>query len=256
MPMREPWCVAVTRDEPANGPLSTALRHAGLQVMPCPVVTELPPVDSAPLVRAVADLETFDWAIFSSGRAVRAVSRVRGDAWPALLRTAAVGPSTAAALRENGIAIEPVVSGESGADALWQVLKNEPWRDTRVLLPVVEGGRQTIIDGLKNAGALITIIEAYRMVPRPAKEIAADWAAAKPDAVVMASPSAVNTLIDAIGSDAIASLSAVVAIGPTTAAAADARGLKVIVSPAADFDAVARVVVERAAADRIAHADG
>src|SRR5260221_2062079 len=37
--------VAVTRDEPADGPLSTALREHGLEPVACPAVRELPAPD-------------------------------------------------------------------------------------------------------------------------------------------------------------------------------------------------------------------
>ena len=247
MRMRTPWRVAVTRDESADGPLTTALTNAGLIAVPCPVVSEQPPVDPAPLARAAAELESFDWAIFASRRAVAALRRARGRAWPADLLTAAVGSSTAAALREAGVAHEPVVADDSGADALWQLLKGRTWRGVRVLLPVVSGGRQTIIDGLHDAGAQVTIVEAYRMAPRSARDISADWSAARANAVVLASPSAADALIDAIGRDACASLAAIIAIGPTTAAAIRARGLHAVVSPSADFEIMA---------DLVAHTNG
>src|SRR5262245_30125295 len=234
--------VAVTRDEPGDGPLSTALRAVSLTPVMCRVVEAQPAADQGALVAAATGLESYQWAIFASQRAVQAVSAARGSAWPADLKTAAVGSRTAAALLETGVTLAPVVAGEAGADALWDVLKDRDWRGVRVLLPVVADGRRIVIDGLTHAGADVMAIEAYRMVPRSTSDILEDWTAAAPDAVIIGSPSAATILIDAVGRDACASLSAVVAIGPTTAAALKARGLEAMTSPTADFAATARFV--------------
>lgn len=252
------WRVVVTRDEPADGPLGTALRETGQDVVYCQVMQELTPRDAAALSNAANDLHSYTWAIFASRRAVEGVVRARQSPWPVGLRTAAVGMSTAAALTAAGADPAPIVAEESGADALWATLARYDWRGVRVLLPVVAGGRQAIIDGLNSAGATVTVVEAYRMEPRAANEIAADWQKAAPQAVVIASPSTASALVDAVGVDALASLRAIVAIGPTSAAAIRARGLSVVTSPAADFGATARFVAELATrgADRTTHADG
>ena len=254
------WRVAVTRDEPADGPLSAALRAEGLEAVHCQVMQELPPKDPSGLDSAARHLQSYNWAIFASRRAVDAVIRARHQhgPWPAGLQTAAVGASTAAALMAACANPPPIVADEAGADALWSELRIHDWKGVRVLLPVVAGGRQTIIDGLRDAAADLTVVEAYRMAPRASRDIADDWRVAHPQAAVIASPSTANALIDAIGHDALASLAAIVAIGRTTAAAIRARDLDVQVSPAADFAATARFVKEVSlrAAGRATHADG
>jgi uroporphyrinogen-III synthase len=252
------WRVAVTRDESADGPLGAALRSVELDAVYCQVMQELPPRDTGPLLMAAEDLESYDWAIFASRRAVAAIAGARTAPWPTGLRTAAVGASTSTALTTAGADPPPVVADESGADALWAALQRHDWRGVRVLLPVVAGGRQTIIAGLGQAGARATVVEAYRMEPRNARDIAADWRSAAPQAVVIASPSTADALVDAIGREPLASLAAIVAIGPTTAAAIRARGLDAIISPAPDFAATARFVKQLSArgAGRTTHVDG
>ena len=254
------WRVAVTRDEPADGLLSAALRAASLEVVSCQVMQEFPPTDPSGLDAAARALQSFNWAIFASRRAVDAVRRARREhgAWPTGLHTAAVGSSTASALIDAGANPPPIVADEAGADALWSELRTRDWHGVRVLLPVVVGGRQTIIDGLRGAGGDVTVVEAYRMVPRAARVIAEEWRAAAPDAAVLASPSTANALVDAIGRDGLASLAAIIAIGQTTAAAIRARGLHAEIPPAADFAATARFVKDLSlrAAGRATHADG
>jgi uroporphyrinogen-III synthase len=252
------WRVAVTRDEAADGPLCSALRLAGLIPVWCPVLREEPPVDLGPLRSAAAELHSFDWAMFASRRAVEAIAQSRGAPWPAGLRTAAVGARTAAALVQAGATPAPVIADAAGADALWSLLKDRDWRGTRVLLPVVAGGRRALIDSLVAAGADVTVIEAYRMMPRTPRDIAGDWSLASPDAVILASPSTAQALIGAIGAAACRNMKAVVAIGSTTAAAIETAGLQCVVSPAADFAVVARFVADlsRRPQAQATHADG
>ena len=242
------WRVAVTRDENSDGPLSRALRAEGLEPVHCPVVETAPPADIEFLHRAANTLEQYDWIVFANQRAVATIVANRQKPWPRGVPTAAVGRRTAAALIDAGADPAPVVAPESGADALWAALEPlEDWRGKRVLLPAVEGGRRSIVDGLIAAGANVTVVEAYRMRPCPPDEIARRWRELAPDVAVVASPSAAKALVDAIGRDALASLPAIITIGPTTAAAFDAQGIRSEVSPEADFTAVARLVAERCA---------
>src|SRR5262245_50414202 len=92
------WRVAVVRDEPAGGRLSRALEEAGFEPRPCPVAHPAPPLDPAPLAEAARHLDRYDWVVFASQRAVDALLDAGAGPWPPGIRTAAVGPRTAAAL--------------------------------------------------------------------------------------------------------------------------------------------------------------
>src|SRR5262245_22665854 len=109
-----PWRVAVTRDEPADGPLSRALAAAGLVPRPCPVLIAAPAADPQALARAAATLEQYAWVIVASTRSVRALTAARTAAWPPGVRTAAVGRQTARALTEAGATPSPLVADGDG----------------------------------------------------------------------------------------------------------------------------------------------
>jgi len=239
------WRVAVTRDEDERGALTSALVTEGLVPVRCVVMEESPPVNPAALAAVAADLQAFDWIICSSARAVAARAAPRPAAWPRGVRTAAVGARTAAALASVGADPEPVLGQSEGADALWAELATLEWAGRRVLVPTVPGGRRLLGESLRRAGAVVTEVEAYRMVPRPADRIRADWDAASPDAAVFGSPSAVNLLVAALGADALAALAAIVAIGPTTAAALAAAGVPAEMAAQADFREAARTLARR-----------
>ena len=136
----------------------------------------------------------------------------------------------------------PIVGDGDGAEALWTILSKLRWTGARVLLPADPGGRSWLSGSLRDAGAIVDEIEAYRMLPRSDDRIRADWAAANPDAVVIASPRVATQLVAALGVDVLRALTTIVAIGPTTSAALAAAGVPHDVSPRADFVEAARMI--------------
>lgn len=235
------WRVAVTRAEGSEGRLRTALLERGFDPVSCVVMKEGAPTDPNALVDAAVNLARYRWVVCASARAVRALRRARGAEWPKGLRTAAVGPRTAEALLEAGADPAPVVAGNEGADELWRVLRErDDWTGRRVLVPTVRGGLRILAVRLREAGAHVDEVEAYRMTPRSEDLVRADWAAARPDAVVIASPSAAAALAKAVGAAALAGARAVVAIGPTTSSALTALGIAHTISPRTDAGEVAR----------------
>ena len=231
--------MAITRQEAEAGPLSEALKSCGLAPVPCPVLVEAPPTDPGALLRAASQLDTFDWVVCASARAVEALANLRAT-WPAGVRAAAVGEATARALDAIGATPPVVVGPVAGADALWDRLRAlDTWTGRRVLVLTTPGGRTALIDGLRADGATVEAVEAYAMTPRPADAIRQDWARAGADAVVLASPRAATTLVAAIGCEPLARLRAVVAIGPTTAREVAAMGIACVVPEQAAFESVA-----------------
>jgi uroporphyrinogen-III synthase len=249
-PLVSRWRVAVTRDEAAGGALSRALVAASFTPVACPVLVEMPPADGAALADAAAALATYDWIVCASVRSVTALAAARRAPWPAGVRTAAVGPRTAAALVAAGATPLPLTGDTDGADSLWTRLRGaDQWPGRRVLLPTTPGGRRTLSDSLTAAGAFVHELEAYQMTPRPARLIAEAWHTAAPDAVVVASARVAVALVEAVGAGQLCGLAAVVAIGHTTAAALAAAAVPCAVAARADFaDVVAALAAERARA--------
>lgn len=239
----------MTRDEEADGPLSTVLRARGFETVLCPVLVEAAPKDPGPLLQAAGRLADYDWIVCASARSVRALSRARSAPWPRGVRTAAVGEATARTLVEAG-AMEPVLPEGDGADLLWEALRAEvSWRGLRVLVPTTPGGRRILIERLTEAGAEADAVEAYQMVPRAAEAVAREWAAAAPDALVIASPRVAQRLGEVLGIEVLNRLRLVVAIGATTARALEQLGVRCVVASGADFDAVADALVDGFAAE-------
>jgi uroporphyrinogen-III synthase len=200
--------VAVTR---AAGQADELVRR--LEAMGCePVVWPLIAVE--PLEGGPIDPGPYDWIVVTSPNGAAELAR-RLTAPPRQL--AAVGPGTAAALRELGF--EPnLVPGESTQEGL---LAELPQPAGRVLVAAAEGARRVIVDAL--AADFMPLYRTVELAPDEVPEV---------DIVLLASPSAARAF-----AHTAARAAPVVLIGPQTAAAARELGLDVAAEAAAhDLD--------------------
>ena len=168
------------------------------------------------------------WVVLTSVNAVeRFMAELRDARALGPVLVAAVGPSTADALRMSGV--EPdLVPAEHSARGLVDAFPAADGPDRRVLFPGAAGAPGTIVEGLAEKGWDVRRVEAYRTVPlsAPEPEVLAQVAAA--DALTLTATSSVEAFV-ALRTPEGAPLSApahVVCIGPTTAAAARAAGLR------------------------------
>ncbi len=214
--------IVVTRFEPHDGPLATALRAAGAE----PFVVPLIGID--PLARDVSatdhSVRDFDWIAFTSANGVRIFWARLSDPEQrefCLHRgIAAVGPATARAVANLGATsalVAPEFVAESLADALGDVSGKS------ILWPRAAGARSVLAATLRARGATVTDQILYDTValtvPEHARECILDA-----DAITFTSPSAVRAFVASFGT---ATRPSVVCIGPVTAEAARAAGLKV-----------------------------
>jgi uroporphyrinogen-III synthase len=122
-----------------------------------------------------------------------------------------------------------VANGE-GARSLAEAMDaDDPVRGRRILFPASSLARSTLEEALRDKGAQVDRVDAYRTrtVPPDAVRVRADLASGV-DVVTFASPSAVQALSEALGADLPAALGAarVAAIGRTTADALRERGVR------------------------------
>jgi uroporphyrinogen-III synthase len=236
--------VVVTRDEPADGALSRELKDLGLTVLLWPAVS-VSRADPAALRAALAAAGAFDWIIFASRHAVAAVLAELAQA-PAGVKVAAVGRATAQVLRQRGWPVD-LVPDEASAAALVQAFAARPELTRgplRMLYPASSRALPTLAAGLRQLGAEVAQVEAYRTESAPLDVAGCrDWIAREAvGAVTFTSPSAVDELARALGAADFARLlntAASVAIGRTTARALSARGQHPVVASSATLAGVA-----------------
>jgi len=228
--------IAVTRAASADDALSARLAALGAEVLEFPAIVVAPPSSLAALDAALRDLAAVDWIAFASANAVeRTISRAieLGLAPEALARPrlAAVGKATSARVAAS-LRPPDLVPADARGEALSAALAPQV-RGRRVLVPRAEEGRPELVEGLARAGAEVVAPAAYRTVPAAAgslEPLGDALRAGRLDAVVLASPSAVRSVVAAVGA-ALLARARIAVIGPTTADAARAAGLAVAVQP-------------------------
>lgn len=222
--------IAVTRPAAQAEELAQPLRELGAQVVITPLIRIVPTVDNHALRKALQELESFDWIIFTSANGVDVfvnAMRVGGRELSALRGSiACVGPATAAAARGHGLETDVMPEtfvGEAIADAL---SAREDLTGRRVLIARAGGARQELPARLADAGAIVSDVELYRSAadPEGARILREHISSHAVDVVTFTAGSAVRHFAQEVR-DAGSALIAV--IGPVTAAAARENGLEV-----------------------------
>jgi uroporphyrinogen III methyltransferase/synthase len=235
--------IVVTRPEAQSAELVARLRALGAEPIVCPAIAIAPPADYALLDAAIARLEQYDWLLVTSANGVRALLRrmaaLGRDIAPLQkLQIGAIGPATAEALAEHGLGVGFVPSAYV-AEAILDEIGDVAGK--RILLPRADIAREMLAIGLRERGAAVDEIAAYRTVPgEGAPELVARLQAGTIDAITFTSSSTVRYLLDGLAAGGVErpaackliARAAVVCIGPITATTAGAEGLRV--------DAVAR----------------
>jgi uroporphyrinogen-III synthase len=236
--------VVVTRAESADGPLSRELKNLGLQVLLWPAV-RVARADPAALAAALGSIGAFGWIVFASRHAVAAVLEHLPRA-PAGLAVAAIGKATAQVLRQRGWPVELTPDEANAAALVAAFAARAPGTLTgkRVLYPASSRALPTLAAGLRQLGAEVVQVEAYRTdsAALDVVDCRAWIARAGIGAVTFASPSAVDELAHALGDadfERLLSGAAAVAIGRTTARALSARGHEAVVASAATLQGLA-----------------
>ncbi len=234
--------VVVTRDEPRDGPLSTRLRELGLEVLSWPVVHVGPPADPTRLDAALSEAATLDWIVFASRHAVRAVT-ARLPSPPKGVRVAAVGARTAEALRERRWR-PAIVPEQASAAALVAALAPVMARGARVLFPASSRALPLLAAGLRELGAEVHQVEAYR-TDAAGLDVSAcrSWVdRGAVGAVTFTSPSCVEELDCALGRahfERLLSGCSAVTLGTTTARALAEHGFESVLAQPATLEGLA-----------------
>jgi uroporphyrinogen III methyltransferase/synthase len=236
--------VLVTRPRDQAAELVERLTMLGADAIEAPLVRIEPPVDREPLRAAAGSADSFDWIVFSSANAVHAFMIALSEAGQDVRalkgpRLCAVGSATADKLRQYGIKVDLIPAEFRAEGVVAALTATGSMKGARVLLPRADIGREIIADQLRQAGAVVTDVVAYRTVlndsPREHDpDVYRLLLDGRIDVVTFTSPSAVRSFIRIYGAEPAADLlkSTVVAvIGPVTAETARQAGIPVTIEP-------------------------
>ena len=189
----------VTRARAQASKLSSALKNFGAEVVECPTIKIVAPSDNFRLLdAAIKNLHGFDWIIFTSANGVEKFFerlKVHGLDARALNKVAAIGSATAEKLLTFGI-IADVVPKDFVSESLAEALKNFVG-GKKILLARAEDACDVLPDALKNFGAEVEVVPAYKTLPEVAAQIDFDSI----DLVTFTSSSTVKNFIAAYGVD-------------------------------------------------------
>jgi uroporphyrinogen III methyltransferase/synthase len=237
--------VLVTRPRDQAAEMVDRLSIMGAETIEAPMIRIAPPEDLGPLQRAVDNADDFDWIVFTSANSVEAfmsalLDGTRDVRYLKKSRLCCVGTGTAERLARYGVRAD-LIPDEFRGEALIVAMADSGSLDgCRVLVPRADIGRDVIAEGLRDAGALVTDVVAYRTVLEDAEQdggpdvyrmLLDDGI----DVVTFTSPSAVRNFASIYGKEQtidLLSRTVVAAIGPVTTEAATQLGLTVTVQPA------------------------
>lgn len=218
--------VVVTRARAQAAEFVRKLEALGARVFDCPSIEISPPPSFAALDAAVKKIESYDWLILTSVNGVEPfLSRLQaaGKAMGALahLKIAAIGPQTAKRLESAGVK-NVAVPSRYQAEGLLDLFERQALQGKRVLIPRAAKAREVLPETLRQWGARVDVVEAYRTVA-PAgdfSEVRRLFSQREVDLVTFTSSSTVShfcRLFDGAALGEIVGDAAVACIGPITA---------------------------------------
>jgi uroporphyrinogen III methyltransferase/synthase len=224
--------IVVTRAREQASALSELLHSLGAEVIELPTIAIQPAADYGPLDRAIANLRTYDWLIFTSANGVRFFLD-RLDAGESDLRAiggriCAIGPATRDALERFHLKVD-VMAEQYVAEGLLDALAGYDLTGARVLIARAAIARDLLPNELARRGAQVDVVEAYRTVAPPDLALRVREVLARhPHWITFTSSSTVQNLVDAVVAEALSGVRTA-SIGPVTSATLRKHGIQVTV---------------------------
>jgi uroporphyrinogen III methyltransferase/synthase len=162
--------IVVTRTRDQASALSAQLRELGAEVWEIPTIKIELPENKSPLLDALLALGEYDWIVFTSPNGVTAFFDFFFKAFPDIralgnLRIAAVGPATAAKLKELHLRIDAMPEEYLATKVASAIAKVETIENLRILLMRAEVANQELFAELDQMGAIVDDVACYRTVP-------------------------------------------------------------------------------------------
>jgi len=157
--------IVVTRAREQASELVKRLSDLGAECLECPTIKVAPPDDLKPLDKAIENLSTYDWLIFTSvngvnfffnrlfvnNKDVRALSNVH---------TAVIGPATAKRLFDFGLQSD-IVPESYRAESIIKAFAGKDINGKKMLLPRAKEARPILPLELTRMGAVVDEVTAY-----------------------------------------------------------------------------------------------
>ena len=253
--------ILVTRQKDGRSRLVTLLERSGAEVIQMPTISIKPLPDTEGLDAALVILReghAYDWIVFTSPTGadlfMQKLLEEADSRALAGVKIAAIGPTTAEALKQKGLRADFIPEGHDG-ESLGKELASRLTGGERILIPRAKEGNRGLVEALLTVrDAVIEDVPLYDTVPvrdeeaygrRLLEEGAIDY-------VVFTSASAVRAFADALkDTRAVYNTMEAVCIGRQTEAEAKKLGMKTHVSAETTMQSICEKLVSLAGQDHI-----
>ncbi|HTI68501.1 MAG TPA: uroporphyrinogen-III C-methyltransferase [Candidatus Limnocylindria bacterium] len=161
--------IVVTRTREQASQLSQQLSELGADVLEIPTIKITAPQNLMPLVESITGLGEYDWLIFTSPNGVTAFFDYFFKAYTDLreigpIRIAAVGPTTAAKIKEFHLTVDAVPQRYVATEVISAIAAAETLENLRCLLVRAEVANADLPRLLEEKGAIVDDVACYRTI--------------------------------------------------------------------------------------------
>ena len=162
--------IVVTRRSEQAGSFAQRLTELGADVLEVPTIKLTTPTEKDAIVDALLELNSYDWLVFTSANGVTAFFDIFFRRFQDLrdiggCRIAAVGPATAAKLRELHLQVDLTPEEFTARKVAETFKKYQDIENVKICLLRAEVANRDLPDALQEMGAIVDDIAIYKTVP-------------------------------------------------------------------------------------------
>jgi len=162
--------IVVTRTRDQASQLSTQLSDRGAEVLEIPTIKIVPPDQVGPLIESMTGLGEYDWLVFTSPNGVTAFFEYFFKAYDdvrslGFLRIAAVGPATAAKLKELHLRVDAMPEEYVARKVAAAISAQETVENLRILCLRAQVANPDLVQELEEKGGIVDDVACYQTVP-------------------------------------------------------------------------------------------
>jgi hydroxymethylbilane synthase len=226
-----------------------AIESEGFRVLHVPAIAIGSARSNGEIERARSRLGEYDWVVLTSKRGVSALLDGVTSA-PSNVRWAAVGATTAKALRDRGVHVDAVPASARGDAIPHAMAKVGALSGCRVLLARADAADKALPQKLADMGAHVDDLVAYHTITAPdtsRRALRDALADGDVEAILFASGSAVRGTVELARKDAVRARALhAITIGPKTSGVARELGFEVAAEAQSQDGAGLRAALRRA----------
>ena len=195
--------IVVTRPREQTAEWRMKLESLGASVVELPLIQVKKHVNPETLAEVLGEFGSYEWVIFTSVNGVRyffeEFLRVHDDIRAlGLIRIAVVGEATAAAIRELHLRFDLQPKKASAEELAKELVGRESMDSAKVLVVTGNLNRDVLVDALHEARTIVDRLVVYQTgeTDLSSDPLAGDFRNNGADAILFASPSAVQSFFD------------------------------------------------------------